>query len=354
MNRTGHMNGAGENPAWRDRLAGWYYWEYWPSWAFYLPLFPLYLWESLKAGDLLFFTRVNPSIPCGGLFGESKWQIMGLFPGGLFPATALVPGGTRSAETLRKYLADAGVRYPLVAKPDVGERGFLVRQCLDEVALLAHLSAHPDTDFLVQDWVDLPLELSVLCYRLPGEDRIRIASLCAKGFLTVWGDGRRSAEALLAEDLRGRRQLPRLRREYPALPASVPSAGETLLVEPIGNHCRGTLFLDWNARISPALEETFRRIMGQVEGVYYGRFDLRCRSLDALERGEDFRLLEFNGVSAEPAHIYQPGRSLGSAYRDVARLWKVIARISRMLAVQGVPKAGWRTVLSHYRRWKAA
>lgn len=353
MTAEGQQFGSGRMARWGDILRSCYHWEYWPAWVFYLPLTPLLLWEGLKAGHPLFFTRVNPAIPCGGLFGESKWGIMRLFPPGLFPPTAFVSGEPRTPDSLRESLNRAGVCYPLVAKPDVGERGHLVRRCPDEATLLDHLSAHPERCFLLQQWVNLPEELSVLAYRLPGEERVRVSSLCAKRFLSVLGDGRRRVEALLAEDLRGRRQLARLRREYPALLATVPPEGERLLVEPIGNHCRGTLFLDWNDRIGPALEETFRKVMGGMDGVHYGRFDLRCRSLEALERGEDFLVLEFNGVSSEPAHIYQPGRPLWKAYRDVVRHWRVIAAISRRLARQGVPAAEWRSLFTHYRRWRS-
>jgi hypothetical protein len=335
-----------------DRLRGLLTWEFWPAWLFYLPLLPCWLLMTLRAGHPLFFTRANPAIPGGGLFGESKRQIMSLFPPGLFPPTALLPAGIRDQETVRSLLDHQGLRYPLMAKPDVGERGRLVKPCPDEATLHQHLLAHPETDFLLQAYVDLPLELSVFYYRMPGEIRGAITSLCAKKFLAVQGDGRQSVGSLLAMEFRGRRQLGRLQQDHPELLARVPAAGETLQVEPVGNHCRGTVFLDWNHLVSPKLIALFDEISHQTEGLWYGRFDLRCSSLKDLERGESFSVLEYNGVSAEPAHIYQPGRSLGKAYANVLAHWSVLLRISRSQADRGVPAGSLASLRECWQRWR--
>jgi len=335
-----------------DRLAGWLRWEFWPAWLFYLPLTPLWLLLTLRARHPLFFTRANPAIPGGGLFGESKAQIMSLFPPGLFPPTAPLPAGSRDRDEIRRLLDRHGLRYPLMAKPDVGERGRLVKPCPDEATLHQHLLAHPETDFLLQAYVDLPLELSVFYYRMPGSTRGTVSSLCAKRFLAVRGDGRHTAATLLTRDFRGRRQLARLRREQPELLARVPAEGEALRVEPVGNHCRGTIFLDWNHRISPALVAVFDAISHQTTGLWYGRFDLRCHSLELLEQGRDFLVLEYNGVSAEPAHIYQPGRSLRQAYADILAHWAALGKINALLSRSGVPAATLSELAACWQRWQ--
>jgi hypothetical protein len=47
-------------------------WEYWPFEVIYLPIFVYWLWLSVKARSLFFFSAANPSIENGGMLGESK------------------------------------------------------------------------------------------------------------------------------------------------------------------------------------------------------------------------------------------------------------------------------------------
>ncbi|MCH2044453.1 MAG: hypothetical protein MK212_10090 [Saprospiraceae bacterium] len=49
-------------------------------------------------------------------------------------------------------------------------------------------------------------------------------------------------------------------------------------MQPIGNHCRGTMFLDGNYLINEEMIEGFDKITSRIEGVYFSRYDLRCPS----------------------------------------------------------------------------
>ena len=48
---------------------------------------------------------------------------------------------------------------------------------------------------------------------------------------------------------------------------------------------------------------------------YFGRFDIRFKSIDALCRGEGFQILEVNGASAEAIHIWDPEQTVRETYR---------------------------------------
>ena len=61
-----------------------------------------------------------------------------------------------------------------------------------------------------------------------------------------------------------------------------------------------------------------------MDGIYYGRFDLKCKSIELLEEGKGIHILEFNGVAGEPAHIYDPEFPVWKAYRDIYRHFKII------------------------------
>lgn len=335
----------------RDLWIRWSRWEFWPAWLFHLPAAGLWCWYAIRSGNPLFFTRVNPAIPLGGLLGESKWEIMQGFPERLWPRSLYVPPDGPDWWHRLKEIRKAGWTYPLVIKPDIGERGYLVRRCATEGDLMHMLARYPTVGFILQEYVEFPEEYSVMYHRFPGQTRGQITSLCRKGFLRVMGDGRKTVAELLAEEFRGRRQVDRLIREEPAQMAYVPEQGEVVYPEPIGNHCRGTIFLDAGHEVSGDLTAFFDDISIRAQGFYYGRFDLRCQSLGAMIHEQQFRLLEYNGVSAEPAHIYHPGRSILKAYRDVARHWGIVFRLSRALQKEGVPTASGTEFWNTMRQW---
>ena len=86
--------------------------------------------------------------------------------------------------------------YPLIAKPDIGERGFLVEKLTSEKDLLAYL-AQTKVNFLIQEFINLPLEISVLYYRMPSASKGHITSFCIKETLKVQGDGASTIEQLM-------------------------------------------------------------------------------------------------------------------------------------------------------------
>ena len=116
----------------------------------------------------------------------------------------------------------------------------------------------------------------------------------------------------------------------------VPESGEVVLLEAIGNHCRGTQFLNANHWITQELEKTVCAILSQMPGVFYGRFDLRTRSIEDLKAGREFSIMEFNGVGSEPAHIYDPSYPVWRAYKDLWKHWRVLYAISREQKKHGV------------------
>ncbi|MCF8238965.1 MAG: hypothetical protein K9I85_12455 [Saprospiraceae bacterium] len=335
----------------RDLWARWTHWEFWPSWLFNLPVLLIWLYYGLRSGNLFFFTRANPVIETGGLLGESKINIYQHLPAGVYPNTVFIPAEVRQAEEIRDLVNQQNIQWPAIAKPNMGERGFLVLKCADESTMIQHLLDHPGVDFLVQDFVAWKEEYSIMYHRFPNTQTGQITSLCLKGFLTVTGDGKRTVADLMTDHPRASFQQDRMTREQPALLASIPEEGEELLLEPIGNHCRGTTFLNANHRITPALTATFDRISLGASGLFYGRFDLRTRTLADLEKGRHYSILEYNGVASEPAHIYHPGRPLWKAYRDIFAHWGILYRVCQEQKRQGVPAETAGQVLQQLRDW---
>ncbi|MBI1191733.1 MAG: hypothetical protein GC205_00975 [Bacteroidetes bacterium] len=310
-------------------------WEYWPFNLVYLPVFAYYGFLALRARSPLFFTAANPGIPTGGLVGESKRDILAMLPPAMKPATVFIPAEFAPDQCLAAA-AQGNISFPMVAKPDIGERGMLVRILDSSLELERFRREHP-VDFLLQEYIAFEEEVSVLHFRFPGQEKGTISSVTLKEYLQVTGDGRRSVAELVAAYPRARLQENSLRQSHAAVWNRVLAPGQLLQFHTIGNHSKGCKFMDGRHKISEPLHRTFDQISSHLDGVYYCRYDIKCASWQALEQGRDFKILEINGVKSEPAHIYDPGYPILRFYRDILWHWGIIYRISLANKRQGVP-----------------
>lgn len=321
--------------AWRK----WSQWEFWPAWAAYLPLLPYLLFLALKHRGLTVFTAANPGIPSGGLTGESKADILtqlSQHPTAVPFFRVAEPGAPASL-----WPAD----YPLVAKPDVGERGEAVRILRSPAQLSAYLERATQRSIL-QAYVD-GLEFGIFYARHPAEPRGRILSITGKRFPQVVGDGQRSIRALLRADARARILETAYEDACPRPLDNVPAPGEEVPLVEIGSHCRGTIFYDARSLHTPQLEQAIEDIARCHSGFYFGRFDIRVPSVAALQAGQGIRVLELNGVGGEAAHIYDPQVSLVAAYRTLCEQWRLAFAIGAANQRLGHRRLGtlplWRT-----------
>ena len=297
-------------------------WEYWPMWVVYFPVSFYYIYLSIKAKSFFFFSAANPSIETGGAFFESKWKIFELIPPSFFPKTIYV-GENEGIDTVQKALETAKLTYPIIAKPDRGERGWLVSKIKSRTELSFYINS-TNIPFLIQEYIDFPLELSVFYYRHPSSNKGTVTSVTFKKLLTLVGDGISDIEQLIVKNNRSFLQYHRLKQSDTIALTNVLSKGEELVIVPYGNHVLGAEFLNYNHIIDEQLNQTFDKISAQIEGFYFGRFDLRCNSIDELKQGKNISILELNGVGAEPAHIYQPGFSFFKGQKVIAQHYRMM------------------------------
>jgi RimK-like ATP-grasp domain len=326
-------------------------WEYWPFGIIQFPLFFYFAWLSLRARSLIFFSASNPGITMGGMFGESKYEVIKKLPGQYIPNTILITSPTSKGKVI-KTMDQYGLQFPVIFKPDLGERGFMVTKINDERDVESYLKKMK-YNFLVQELVDLPLEFGVFYTRFPNNTKGTVTSIVMKEMLTVTGDGKSSLQDLILRKDRAKLQWKNLQKIYHnKLEDVIPDGAKFELVS-IGNHCLGTKFLDGSHLINMELSETFDHIGKQIEGFYFGRFDLRCASLDDLYKG-NIKVMELNGCGAEPAHIYQPGYSLRKAISVLFTHWKNIFIIAHENAKRGVPYTPFKEAMLNYRKFKNA
>src|SRR5262249_50939135 len=153
----------------------------WPLWLFYVPIA---LWIgrlALRHRSLLLPTAVNPGIAGGGFAGERKSEILRGFRGAgeFMLACELILAA--EAPDRRAARADAFARragFPVVLKPDVGERGAGV-QYARSPAQLERAARALATDTLLQQYAS-GVEVGIFYVRHPDEARGRILSLTEK------------------------------------------------------------------------------------------------------------------------------------------------------------------------------
>lgn len=329
---------------WRERLNH----EYWPWPLIYLPVFPVALWHALRTGHGAFFTNVNPGIDMGGFFGERKSDIFSQLPGWAYPTTILVEPNT-PFQAVEARMREVQLTTPVIMKPDVGERGtgVTVAHTMQELLALLNASQQPQ---LVQALVPWPAEFGLMFVKDPRSQRTTLLSITAKTFLSVTGDGRSTVEELLKRTWRGAKQVERLRTDRKELLASILDAGEHRVVEPIGNHCRGTVFRDGRHLKTAELERAVHKVLVHAEGIHYGRLDVRAPSDEALRQGR-FVVLELNGVTSEPGHIYDPSFNIIQCWRELLRHVAHVPPLSDALRAKGQRPVALRALWQRYRQY---
>ena len=310
-------------------------WEYWPMWLVYFPVSFYYIYLALKARSFFFFSASNPSIETGGMFFESKWSIFKLIPKEYYPSTVLV-NKDDDVTAISAKMKGAGIGFPVIAKPDRGERGWCVKKITSANELTYYKKAMR-VDFLIQAYVHYPLEFSIFYYRNPNSEKGTLTSVTLKKLLTVTGDGYATIEELIKRNNRSFLQYYKLKQNKQIDFNRILKLGERDVLVPYGNHVLGAMFLDYNHIIDESLVNTFDHISKQIDGFYFGRFDLRCTSIEDLKMGKNIAILELNGAGAEPSHIYDPRFSFFKAQKVIANHYRMMYQAAFINKQAGVP-----------------
>jgi membrane protein DedA with SNARE-associated domain len=318
------------------------HWEFWPPWAFYPPLVVYVLWLALKHRHLTLFTAVNPAMPAGGFIGESKTAILaglGDSAGRVaraqpLPATASV--GERM-ELVRKLQREIGRDFPIVLKPDAGQRGSGVKVARDEADVEQWLGAM-GADSIAQEFAS-GAEFGIFYYRYPGEERGRVFSITQKVFPALEGDGASTLEELILSDPRAVAMAEVYFHRNRNRLWDVPAPGERVELVDVGNHCQGAIFLDGTPLLSRELENAIDHTSRAYPGFYFGRYDVRADTVDAFRAGR-FTVIELNGATSEATHIYDPKYSVFQAWRILREQWRILFEIARRNRAGGTPTVG--------------
>lgn len=344
---------------WRGRrllLARWRRltrWEFWPMWVLYPPVGAYIAWLALRHRSLALVSVVNPGMDgASGLCGESKSGIL----------AALAAAGTRIArwhliapgqpaarlDALRGFMEREKLTFPIVIKPDVGERGNGVVIARDEQQAARVLATAPAAQ-IAQAYVP-GVEFGIFYHRSPADTRGSILAITDKRLISVTGDGTRPLETLILADDRAVCMAPFFLEKFADRLDEIPAPGEVVSLTELGTHCRGALFLDGTHLATGQLVDAVEQVSRQFVGFHFGRYDVRTGSAEALQRGE-FTVIELNGLSSEATSIYDPRHSVWFGWRTLARQWRIAFRIAAENRARGARplRLGevWQLVVSH-------
>ena len=319
-------------------------WEAWDWRVKYVLIMPVWLWLCLRARSFWFFTASNPTLTFGGFEGESKSEMYAQLPPCSYPTSIYITPGTPFKMVLTQ-LAQSGIRFPLAVKPDVGKMGLMFRRVTTQEEL-QHYHEQMPSKYIAQDFVSYPLEVSVFYYRMPDAATGTITGFIRKDFLQVTGDGRSTLWDLIMDCPRAQLRLKELRAKHRENLHLVPRSGEQYVLSQALNLSRGGKLVSIEHQKDERLLKLFDGVSLYSGNFYYGRYDVRCRSVEDLKEGKHFSILEYNGSGAEPHHVYGNGYSLWGACHILVRHWNVLYRISRANHRKGI--AYW----SFSRGWK--
>jgi hypothetical protein len=311
------------------------HWEYWPSEIIYFPINFLWAFYAFRTKTIFFFNTSNPSMKNGGFFMESKKEIYNLIPQQYYPKTEFLKANIRFTDVLI-IKEKSQIQYPLIVKPDIGLRGSAVKKIYSEHELEDYHNK-ANFDYLIQALIPFEKEIGIFYVRFPSQKKGQITGIVAKEFMIVTGDGKSDIETLIKQNPRFELQLNTLKKEYKDKLNKVLLQDEKLNLVPFGNHCRGSKFIDASHLISEKLTNVINEMCIQIDGFYFGRLDIMYNSIEELEAGKNFQVVEINGAASEPTHIYDPKHSIFFAWKELIKHINIMYKISVENHKTGLP-----------------
>ena len=316
-------------------------WEYWPIYLVYPPVLIYLIYLAYKHKRWCLFTNSNPSIESSGFVFDSKGEILDLLSTdsqqaekiATYKRIPLTENSASRIDLLEKWMAENQLTYPIVLKPDEGERGQGVAIIRNADQAKTYLQDCQE-EVIGQKFISGP-EFGVYYLRFPDQEKGKIISLSQKHQQYITGDGEKMLEDLILSDDRGAAMFDYYKVKFAEQLSDIPAKGEKIALAEIGTHSRGALFTDDRHLITPEMEQSIDALSQSFDGFHIGRYDVRVASIEEFQQGNTIQVLELNGVTAEPAHIYHPGFSLLDAWKALIQQWQSAVECGRQNLTKG-------------------
>jgi len=307
-------------------------WEFWSPFVLYTPIvvYSLFLWIKFK--KITIPTAANPGIPEGGFIHESKSGILNKIKSSEHVARYILIEHTLSEpakiQKAQSFVDNNSLKFPIVLKPDKGERGKGVEIIQSEKELIDKVIISYK-DIILQEFIE-GKEFGLFYYRYPNQNVGKIFSVTKKQKLCIYGDGKHNLEQLILNDSRAVCMAETHFKKHTHNLYKTPEKGERVQLVELGTHSKGALFLDGKSLITSKLTETLDEISKSFQGFYFGRYDVIVSTENNLMNGKSLKILEVNGVTSESTNIYDPEHSFFYAVKTLMKQWKIAFEIGAL------------------------
>ena len=295
---------------------------YWVSKLFYYQSVMYGFIFSLRFLSPTFFAAINPALPFGGMFDDRKSDAYKLLPDSYLPHTRVIDNPN---DNLEKRVASE-FNFPIIVKPDIGFKGFMVTKVDDLFQLQMILPQFGQRVILLQEYITFSKEFSILMYRYPKSNTIGVSSFIEKTYPKVVGDGIQTFESLIDTADNPFLKKDWIKKKHAESLHQILAVGEERQIDDVGNYSRGAAFHSYNHVIDQVLVNWATRFMGQIRGIDFCRVDLKADSIADLLK-DDFLVIELNGAKSEPLHIYDSRFTYLEIVKDIHTHWRIVKTI---------------------------
>ncbi len=303
------------------------HWETWHHHAKYIPLLPAWIWYCIRSRSLWFFTSSNPTLTFGGMEGESKEEMYNQLPPGTYPNSVYI-SPSDSLTGIKEKITLNKIKYPFAVKPNVGMMGFMFRKIESEEELIKYHAKIP-VNYVLQDLIEYPVEVSVFYYRLPNEKSGTISGFIKKEGPIVTGNGNSTLGELIENYPAIRFKQYEMKLRHKKKLDHILEKGEKFILSEALNRSQGGQIIPLEHEIDENLLHFFDNISHYSGHFYYGRYDIKCASVEDMKQGKNFSILEYNGSGSGTQQVYGNGNSLFKASQIILKHWKMLYQISR-------------------------
>lgn len=311
-----------------------FHWQNWHYHIKYIPLIPVWIWYCIRSGSLWFFTPSNPKLTLGGMEGETKEEMYNQLPEHSYPKSIFI-SETESFDTVESRRETIGLNFPVAVKPNVGMMGLMFRIINSKNELeLYHNSIN--AKYVIQDVIKYPLEVSVFYYRHPSKRKGTVSGFLSKEVPKVVGDGNSTLLQLIRDHSELRFHELTFEKKHRKNINKIIPLGHEYILSNASNRGQGGKLICLQHEITDGLIDVFDKLSLYKGNFFYGRYDIKCKSIEDLKKGKNFSILEYNGCGSGTQQIYAYPYTFSQALGIILRHWKALYDISRYNYKQGI------------------
>ncbi|MCI5071893.1 hypothetical protein MRY82_02975 [bacterium] len=306
------------------------YKEFWPSLWMYGMMLPYFIYLTIKYRGISYFLYCNPAICNSGIVGESKNdldKILQAIPKKFLLAQCMIEKNKNyQLSEIIGLMREHDIGFPCYVKPVVGHRGLMVKK-INTKEELKQYKDNSTFSFLIQEMSTAKQEMGL--YFMKNKNSFDIFSITDKQFPYVIGDGKKQLKQLVMQDSYLKLFAPNYFKKHWKKWNRVLDDKEKFFLTEEGNHNQGCIFKNGAHYNNKKLKNILNTILNNVEGINIGRFDLKY-NLKANEIDEEsIKIIELNGGSAEPTHIYDKDTSFYEMFSSLCQQYNYMSRVGK-------------------------